>query len=110
MVALPGATAVRTGGLSVERVTMVVSLEVQVSPVTGWFTELTAWKEREFPTAMFRTLGTRIIAVPETPVGGTTNWTALLHVRFCSTFATPVTALFPTVATTVRSLHELTAA
>src|SRR5438094_3035504 len=98
MVTFPGVTAVRMGGSSMERVTIVVSLDVQVNPVTGWLFEPSARIERVSPTTMLITLGLSVNWALE--LEGTVKVTALPQRPFCWIFATPLTGLAATVADT----------
>ena len=106
IVTRPAASAVSTGGSSVERLTIVGSLDVQLSPVSVCPLELNAWSVRVSPTTMFTMLGLSVKLLTGPPPGGkTVKPTALLHAPPCSTRATPVTALSATVATICVSLQ-----
>src|SRR5215471_9307409 len=103
IVTCPAATAVSTGGLSVDRLTTVASLVAHVSPVIGCpdaFTACIVWVS---PTTIVSTFGT---SVPFPP--GTVNVTALLHAPFCCTRATPLSDPGATVAVICVSLQLVT--
>src|ERR1700690_711060 len=79
MVTCPAASAVRSGGSSLDRLTTVGSLDVQVSPVTGCPAALSAWMAWVSPTIILSTLGISV-----TPFSaGTVKASALLHTPFC---------------------------
>src|SRR5208337_1952332 len=102
MVTFPTASAVSSGGSSVERLTMVGSVVAQVSPVTVCPEALSAWRVRVSPTTMLSRAGTSALPLP----AGTVKPTALLQTPFCWIFATPVSAAGATVATTCVSVHD----
>src|SRR5580692_948444 len=98
MVAYPAARAVRIGGSSVDGLTTCGLLDVQVSPVTDCPLELKAWIGCVWPTTRLSMLGTSVTDWPLPPPPppnptGTVKLTALLQTSFCSTRATPLTAL-----------------
>src|ERR1035438_7829552 len=75
MVTSPAARAVSSGGSSVDRPTIVGSLESQVSPARGSPAAFNAWMVCVSPTDMLSRLGTSVLP----PVAGTANGSALLH-------------------------------
>lgn len=101
IVTWPAATAVSTGGSSLDRLTTVVSLDVHVSPVTGWLDAFNAWSVRVSPTSMLSRFGASVNVLP--PV--TLNVIELLHTPFCWIRAGPVAAPAATVASTSMSLQ-----
>src|SRR5258708_5998226 len=107
IVTFPAAAAVSTGGVSDERLTMDGSLDVQVRPGTVAPSESRACNDRVSPTSMLTTCGVNVM--DGVPLIGTRSAVALLHLPFCSTLRTPVTALAGTTAVTIVSLHLLTA-
>jgi hypothetical protein len=68
IVMCPGATAVRIGGLSVDKLTTVESLVVHVNPVTGCPAEFTAWMVWVSPTITLSMSGTSVAIPPGTGV------------------------------------------
>jgi hypothetical protein len=96
------------GGSSVDKVRIVVSLDVQVKPVTDCPLALTASIVRVSPTTMLITFGTKVTAVPSQRVTGIVTVIALLHTPLCRTFTTPLTAVEAMLAAIVPSLHAVT--
>src|SRR5271170_3705998 len=81
IVMCPTASAVRIGGSSVDKLTTVGSLDVQVSPATDCPAAFSAWIVCVSPTAMLISTGASIAALPPPPV--TENASALLPAPFC---------------------------
>ncbi len=98
IVTFPTANDVIKGGSSLDRLTTLGSLDVHVRPETTSPFESRACRDRESPTTMLITFGTRVTAVSPLRLGGTAKASALLQIPFCWTFTIPVTALAATEA------------
>jgi hypothetical protein len=106
IVVRPTASAVRMGGSSVDKLTTVGLVELQVSPVTGWLLAFRACTVFVSPRTMFSRLGTMVRAL--VPDVGTVKVSALLHTPFCRIRATPDKAAGSTTATTWVLLQLIT--
>src|SRR5713101_2307055 len=107
MVTCPGASAVMSGGSSVDRLATLVLLEAQVKPEIVAPVASCALMLRVSPTSILSRLGNSETLLPP-PEGGTMNCAALLHTSFRRMRAIPVFAAGSTTATTWVSLQVLT--
>ena len=90
MVTCPGVFAVRVGGSSADRLTMLGLLDVQVRPATAFPFISNARMLRVSPTYIFIIDGVTITLVGFDEL--TVNCEELLHTPFCCTFKVPLRA------------------